>query len=115
VHPVLIPAIVHAVFGLVVELDEVAFGEIEALEVRVGGADTKGDMRRISDNGEVDPMGVMHPITRVVVRRDGDSWRHGCEKATDDFVGGHAEGVEDGEEERAPFWVVQPGHFEAPS
>ena len=115
VDPVLVPAVVHAVFGLVVELDEVAFGEIEALEVLVGGADTKGDMGRVGEDGEVDSMGVMYPVPRVVMRRDGDPWRHGREEATDNFVGGHAEGFEDGEEEGAPFWVVQPGHLEAPS
>lgn len=111
----LVPAVVHAVFGLVVELDEVAFGEVETLEVRVGGADTEGDMGRVGDDGEVDPMGVMYPVARVVMRRDGDSWRHGREEATDDFVGGHTEGFEDGEEEGAPFGVVQPGHLKAAS
>jgi hypothetical protein len=115
VDTMLIPAVVHAVFGLVVELDEVAFGEVETLEVRVGGADTEGDMGRVGDDGEVDPMGVMHPVARVVMRRDGNPWRHGGEEATDDFVGGHTEGFEDGEEEGAPFRVVQPGHLKTAS
>jgi hypothetical protein len=96
-YPVLAPAVVHAVFGLVVELDEVAFGEVEALKMRVGGADTKGDVGRVGNDGKVDPMGVMHPVARVMMRRDGDPGRHGREEATDDFVGGHAEGIEDGE------------------
>jgi len=97
VYPVLPPAVVHTVFRLVVKLDEVAFSQVEALKMRIGGADTKGDVGRVGDNGKVNPMGVMHPVARVMMWRNGDPGGHGRKEATDDFVGGHAEGIEDGE------------------
>lgn len=98
---------------LVVQLHNGPLRHLIPLEPRHRGPHPKGHPRGVRDDGQVAAVGVVHPVARVVVRGDGDAGRHGGQEAAHDFVEGHAEGLEDGGQQRAPLGVVDPGELEA--
>jgi len=56
---------------LVIELNDGSFIEIDTCHTVIDGSYSEDDLRRIGGDGDMDTMGMHHPVASIMMRRDG--------------------------------------------